>query len=63
MPELKDFTPEEITRFEEIRKIIIEYNHAMSKDARPDMPFISIDERMRCKQYFDIVEKTVANSL
>lgn len=57
------FTPEEVKRFEEIRKMVNEYNDAMSRNQRPTIPFISIDERMRCKQYFDFVDPQAAEKL
>jgi hypothetical protein len=61
--EKRGFTPEEVKRFEEIRKIINEYNDAMSRNQRPAIPFISIDERIRCKQYFDFVDPQAADKL
>lgn len=63
MKKISDFTPEEIKRFEEIRAIVNSYNASISRNYKPALPFISIDERMRCQQYFDLVDRKAAEAL
>ena len=60
MKKISDFTPEEIVRFEAIRKLVNEYNASVARNYKPALPFISIDERMRCQEYINVVEREEA---
>ena len=58
--EITDFTPEQIERFIEIKKALDHYNSAMLTKSVP-LPYIPIDERMMCEQFFKLKENGYEN--